>query len=178
MGAFSIFHWIILLAIIGGIVGLVTSGRKYGPDGKPELRGIGGWLAVLAVWQVLITIQMLGNAADMSSAPDSLINIPGASVAAYFELALNLCLATVIIATTFTLFKKLHVFKRMFFFQWLASPIVLVLKLAIVSAALRMRVELLLTGEVVLQLIVNLIIGGLWLLYIRVSVRVKNTMVN
>lgn len=106
MGAFSIFHWIILLAVIGGIVGLVTSGRKYGPDGKPELRGIGGWLAVLAVWQVLVTFRMLGSAADMSSAPDSLINIPGAGVAAYFELALNLCLATVIVATTFTLFKK------------------------------------------------------------------------
>lgn len=66
----------------------------------------------------------------------------------------------------------------MFFFQWLASPVVLVLNLTFISVALGIPAERLLTGEMVLQLIVNLIIGGLWLLYIRVSVRVKNTMVN
>jgi hypothetical protein len=178
MGAFSIWHWVILLVIIGGITWIIAASRKLGPDGRPELHGIRGWLVLLAIWQIFVTIKTLGRAAQMSKEYEAIAHIPGARVAINFETAITLALVTLTIVTTVALFRKKHAFKRLFFLQWLAPSVAFALDAAVVSAALQVPIESMLTGPVILQLVINLVINGLWLWYIRVSVRVKNTMVN
>lgn len=178
MGSFSIWHWIFLLVFIGGITWIIAASRKLGPDGKLELRGIRGWLVVLAIWQIFVTIKTLGRAAQMSKEYEAIAHIPGARVAINFETAITLALVALTIVTTVALFRKKHAFKRLFFLQWLAPSLAFALDAAIVSAALQVPIEGMLTAPVILQLVINLVINGLWFWYIRVSVRVKNTMVN
>jgi predicted exporter len=60
MGTLSIWHWLPLILVAGLMIGTALwlkrrSARKY----PGELRGIGGWLAILAIVVTLWPVQAL-----------------------------------------------------------------------------------------------------------------------
>lgn len=178
MGSFSFWHWLIVLMIIGGIAWLVLKARKMSPSDKAQLQGIGGWLALLAFGQTLGTLRLVVEVLKNFEGYAGLWNIKGATVAIYTEIAMNVALVALAVATLVALFNKKHSFVQLFFYQWLALPVIFILNILIVSSALDLPVPSLLTGKETSSTVVQFLAGGIWVWYTRVSVRVRNTMVN
>lgn len=178
MGSFSIWHWIIVLTIIGGIIFLVTSAVRNALADKSELCGIAGWLALLAFGQVMGLLRVIATVFQNFGTYGPVINMPGGKIAIYTEVAMNFCLVALMITTTFALFKKKKYFIRLFAYQWIAFPVIFILNVLIVSSAFGVSASALVTSEDVRTTILAFVAGGIWVWYTRASIRVANTMVN
>jgi uncharacterized integral membrane protein len=73
---------------------------------------------------------------------------------------------------------KKRIFVDLFFYQWLLTPVLFILGLAIAGSLLGGGFSDLLTVGELRELFPQVFFGGLWVWYTRASVRVKNTMVN
>ena len=178
MGSFAIWHWIIVLAIVAGIFWLVMRARKMAPSAPSKLEGIGGWLALLAFGQIMGLLRLVVTVFQNFQTYGPVIDVPGAKVAIFTEVLMNFGLIALAVATTIFLFMKKRAFVKFFTYQWLALPVVFVLNLVIVSAALGLSTSDLVTSEDIRTSVATFIAGGIWVWYTRASVRVAGTMVN
>ena len=143
----------------------------YGP------KGIGGWLILMSIGQVLGPIQLLtGMISEYSGLPDgSFARIPLAFTG---EVLLRLGLIGFLIHVAFLFFNKRREFPRMFLISAglaLAQPFVLA---AWVTATTGFNTfQNLGSGDFLRPYFFALVVTGAWVAYVLNSVRVKNTFV-
>lgn len=177
MGAFSIWHWIILLAILGGIAVIVWKSRPPAEDNS-SLEGIGGWLAVLLVLQTLGILNIVISAHMNFKGYEGLWDIPNIILVLCTDVAMNIVQLALGLTVLWAGLKKKRIFVDLFFYQWLLTPMLFILGLAIAGSLLGRGFSDLLTLDDMPELFQQVILGGLLVWYTRASVRVKNTMVN
>jgi hypothetical protein len=145
---------------------------------KPPLEGIGGWLAVLTIVQVLSTLKVLAGFAVIYQYYDPVTNTPAADVVVFGELALNAALFALMAATTIAIFKRKRAFLTLLLWQWIAIPVVPLLDAALVSTAFDLPFFPLAKHLMTAQALAPFLWTGLSVWYTQKSERVANTMVN
>src|SRR5262245_40106218 len=111
MASFSIWHWVIVLLIIGVPVGLIiwSSRRKTSTEGAPV--GFGGWLLLLAIAQTISPFRTLAETGKtLEEVYDQLMAFPSGRVVLYGELALTAVVVTLQIVTTVLMYRKSTLF--------------------------------------------------------------------
>lgn len=121
-----------------------------------ELKGIKGWLALLALYQILTVIKVTITYAQGLDAYLAPLNVPGPRLVDYAQLGVTSLIIPMVYATLITLLARKRSFKVFLQCQWLGNP-----------------------GLIALNMIVkSFIVTGIWVAYARTSRRVANTMVN
>ncbi|MBS1181939.1 MAG: hypothetical protein H6Q99_1819 [Proteobacteria bacterium] len=146
-------------------------------DDKADLEGIGGWLALLAFAQVIGIVRLIFSLLQQFQLYGQLFGLPGGYAAVILETVLNLAVLALAFATTFALFTKKRAFIKLFFYQWIAIPVVFVLDLIIVAVTLDVPMNML-TDSGDAKIVSTFLAVGIWVWYTRKSKRVANTMVN
>ncbi|CAN7572063.1 DUF2569 family protein [Mesorhizobium sp. LjRoot246] len=175
MGAFSIWHWAIMLLLIGvPVFFAVRSAAK--PSQNPEaLVGFGGWLMLLAIGQTLSPLRTLAELGSSSDGYSQLMLVPNGPMVVYGEVALLLAFMVLQLVVLVAMLRRSPWFKQLFLIQWLAIPVVFILDAIWVSTALGVSVGQVVAGEALAAPIVSFVLTGLWVAYVYKSVRVRNT---
>ena len=87
------WHWAILLLLIGVPVFFATRSARKRPRPPKDLEGFGGWLMLLAIGQSLSPLRTLLELARSVKDYQRLITLPNGPLAVYGEAALNLALS-------------------------------------------------------------------------------------
>lgn len=141
-----------------------------------ELRGIGGWLVLVAIGQVLGPIQLfIGLVMYQTGTPAGVWS--AYPVAMAVELLMTLTLIGIAVWTSILFFGKRKSFPRMFTIEWVAATLYFPLTSFWAAAATGLPVSSFVAGEDWLRWIALSFVGFLWVLYVQQSVRVRNTFV-
>ncbi|MBZ9794135.1 DUF2569 family protein [Mesorhizobium sp. ES1-4] len=175
MGAFSIWHWAIVLLLIGvPVFFAVRSAAK--PSQNPEaLVGFGGWLMLLAIGQTLSPLRTLADVANSADGYQQLMTLPNGSLAVYGEIALNIAFLALQLVVLISMLRRSRRFPQLFLLQWLALPVVFVLDTIWISSILGAPVSQMLAGDALVTPIASFVGTGIWAAYVYKSVRVRNT---
>ncbi|WP_214472490.1 DUF2569 family protein [Mesorhizobium sp. dw_380] len=175
MGTFSIWHWVIVLLLIGvPVFFAVRSAVK--PSQNPEaLVGFGGWLMLLAIGQALSPLRTLAEFGNSVEGYQQLIAVPNGTVAVYGEIALNLIFLALQLVVLVSMLRRSHRFPQLFLFQWFAIPAVFILDTLLVVSILGVPVNQVLAGDALVSPIASFVGTGIWAAYVYKSVRVRNT---
>jgi hypothetical protein len=170
---FSVWHWAILLLLIGVPVFLaVRSATKSSPAG---LVGFGGWLMLLAILQALSSLGTLAGLGSSSDGYRQLTTLPNGALAVYGEVALLLAFVVFQVVLLIAMLRRSYRFKQLFLYQWFAIPIVFILDTVWISAILGIPMSQMLAGKALVAPIVSFALTGIWVAYVYKSVRVRNT---
>lgn len=172
---FSIWHWAILLLLIGvPVFFAVRSAIK--PSQKPaDPVGFGGWLMLLAIGQALSPLRTLAAMGSSSDSYNQLMLVPNGPMVAYGEIALLLAFLVLQLVVVVAMLRRSPWFKQLFLAQWLAIPVVFILDAALVSTVFGVPVGQVVTGNAIATSIASFVLAGLWAAYVYRSVRVRNT---
>lgn len=185
MGSFSIWHWVIVLGLVGAVVYAVMKSRKPklataiadGGTGTAhvEPRGLGGWLVFLVIGQIggilrvlkaiVEDIDLLGQA------------VPNTKAAVIAELTLNVAFLGLVIYVTVSMFRELRTFPTLWKVQATAAVLVPLLDAVLVAGLLNLPIGKVLEEGMIGQLIGMVIAIAIWTWYLSVSKRVRNTFV-
>jgi hypothetical protein len=169
VGSFSIWHWLIVLVPIIIVYAIVRPRND-------TLKGIQGWLGLLAVWQVLGIARIAFGFLYQLKLYSGYAQISGAQAVLFGEITLNAASFAIFVGTTFALFGKKCSFRSWLLWQWLSIPIIAILDLVLISGVTNIGVRQLVEYADVGQTVASFIVMGLWVLYSRKSRRVTNTM--
>jgi hypothetical protein len=147
------------------------------PVQEPRLKGIGGWLILMSIGQVLGPIQILRGMIEEYS------GLPEGTVAAYpaamlGDVAIRLAFIGFLVYTAFLFFNKRAAFPNRFIQTYIAAlllPFVIGIWVTISSGV--NTLANLAFGEFFWTYVPGLVIGGIWVAYVLNSERVKNTFV-
>lgn len=151
---------------------------------KPNLTGIGGWLTLVAIGQVLAPLRLLGSAAQYFDQPNTKSALEHFPVLIWGEASMNAGLFIFIVITTVLLFRHSRKFPTLFIWQFVISiflPFVDLAWCAIAIGAYTGRNALefaTVSPDQVRQSIAMTIGAVIWIAYILRSKRVANTFVN
>ncbi len=175
MGMFSIWHWAIVLLLIGvPVFFAVRSAAK--PSQTPEaLVGFGGWLMLLAIGQALSPLRTLADFANSADSYQQLMTLSIGPLAVYGEVALNLAFLALQLVVLVSMFRRGHRFPRLFLRQWFAIPVVFILDTVWISSILGVPLNQVLAGDALVAPIASFVVTGVWAAYVYKSVRVRNT---
>ena len=175
MGTFSIWHWAIVLLLIGvPVFFAVRSAAK--PSQNPEaLVGFGGWLMLLAIGQALSPLRTLADFANSADSYQQLMTLSNGPLAVYGEVALNLAFLALQLVVLVAMLRRSHRFPQLFLCQWLAIPVVFILDTVWISTVLGVSVNQVLAGDALVAPIASFVVTGIWAAYVYKSVRVRNT---
>ncbi|ESY91989.1 DUF2569 family protein [Mesorhizobium australicum] len=175
MGTFSIWHWAIVLLLIGvPVVFAVRSAAK--PSQNPEvLVGFGGWLMLLAIGQTLSPLRTLAHFANSADGYQKIMTLPNGSLAVYGEVALNLAFLALQLVVLVSMLRRSRRFPQLFLCQWFAIPAVFILDTIWTSSILGVPVNEVLAGDALATPIASFVVTGIWAAYVYKSVRVRNT---
>jgi uncharacterized protein DUF2569/uncharacterized protein DUF4339 len=150
-----------------------------------ELSGIGGWLILMAIWQVFWPLRFLVSKIWYYATFDTALfkEIP---VAMLGEGVINIALALLYAFTVICFFATSRRFPRFFIYQVVAAVLVLPLSAVWVAVVASLETgapawplfESAFEAHEVAQVVVGAIIGGIWILYLLKSRRVANTFVD
>jgi hypothetical protein len=175
MGAFSIWHWAIVLLLIGvPVFFAVRSATKPSQD-PAALVGIGGWLMLLAIGQTLSPLRTLADFANSADGYQKLMILPNGTMAVYGEVALNLAFLALQLVVLVSMLRRSHRFPQLFLLQWFAIPVVFILDTIWVASILGVSVKQVLAGDALVAPIASFVGTGIWVAYVYKSVRVRNT---
>jgi hypothetical protein len=185
MGGLSIWHWlvpVIAILCIAGVVLWLTrrSARKY----PGELKGIGGWLALLAVFVTLMPLGMLERLIAFFGVikAEAWSQFPLTIAAQVALLGGFLLLASMLAVLMYRRSARFPAFfVQVALFQVFLNPLVVLLLNLFGYIEIKQK-PMNLTIDVALQLlpstIVSVIFCVAWTLYLKRSKRVANTFVN
>ncbi|TIU47290.1 MAG: DUF2569 family protein [Mesorhizobium sp.] len=175
MGAFSIWHWVIVLLLIGvPVFFAVRSAAK--PSQNPEaLVGFGGWLMLLTIGQTLSPLRTLADFASSADGYQQLMILPNGSLAVYGEVALNLAFLALQLVVLVAMLRRSRRFPQLFLLQWLAIPVVFILDTIWIASILGVPVNQVLAGDALAAPVASFAGTGLWVAYLYKSMRVRNT---
>ncbi|WP_049735494.1 DUF2569 family protein [Rhizobium ecuadorense] len=177
MGSFSIWHWLIVFLFFGVPIYFAVRSARRTTDPVNGPSGFGGWLLLLAIAEVIGLLKILGAVAKSIENYAEYDGGGGGQLVFIGEAALNFALMAIQVVVIWFMFKKDRIFPKLFFYQWIAIPVALVLDIAFVSTVLGVGVNQLLTAEVVAPSVFSIIFTGLWVWYLSKSVRVRNTFI-
>ncbi|RUX30439.1 DUF2569 family protein [Mesorhizobium sp. M7A.F.Ca.US.011.01.1.1] len=175
MAAFSIWHWAIVLLLIGVPVFFAVRSATKPSQNPAALVGIGGWLMLLAIGQTLSPLRTLADFANSADGYQQLMTLPNGPLAVYGELALNLAFLALQLVVLVSMLRRSHRFPQLFLLQWLAIPVVFILDTIWVASVLGVPVSLVLAGDALVAPIASFVGTGIWAAYVHKSVRVRNT---
>jgi len=149
---------------------------------KPDLAGIGGWLIIVAIGQVLGPLRLLVSLGEYYEKMDKLI-VESFPITVWGEAALNALFFLFVVYTAVLFFRHSRKFPTFFVWQWLAIialPFIDAAWIAISMAGSTGRAPdefMNLEPKDIGQSIAYTIVGGIWVAYILKSKRVANTFV-
>jgi hypothetical protein len=172
---FSIWHWAILLLLIGVPVFFAVRSATKPSQNPAGLVGFGGWLMLLAFFLALSLLRNLAELGSSGEAYSQLMGLPNGALATYGEVALSLAFLALQIVVFVSRLRRSHRFKQLFFYQWVAIPIVFVLDTVWISALLGVPVGQVLSADSLGAAVGSFVVTGIWVAYVYKSVRVRNT---
>jgi hypothetical protein len=177
--SFSVWHWLVVLVAVGVPVLMLVRHRRQQAAAVASAppSGIGGWLSFFAF---LLCLGFLRSIVELAIAiPDYLAGFR--NEAAHGPLLVVGLLAMAAMAVQLwgivALFQKKRAFRMVYGLMWiltLAAPLSVLPMLTVPGV----RLSMVLPDAEVARTIAALIIMALWYWYLRVSVRVKNTLIN
>lgn len=147
---------------------------------EPELKGIGGWLILVAIGQVLGVLRLISDMARYYAEADAKL-FQQFPITLYGEAALNLALLALLIYVTVLFFRKSRKFPLYYIYQWLAVIVVPLVSALWVVVTLSMATGQSMSevakfdSKVVGELFAIGIGAIIWISYILKSRRVANT---
>lgn len=172
---FSIWHWAILLLLIGVPVFFAVRSAYKPVQNSAELVGIGGWLMLLAIGQAMAPLRTLATLGSSSDGYNQLMLVPNGPMVVYGEVGLVLAFLVLQVVVLVAMLRRSTWFKQLFLTQWLAIPVVFILDAIWVSTVFGVPVGQVVTGEALATSITSFVLIGLWVAYVYRSVRVRNT---
>lgn len=150
-------------------------------DDTANLRGIKGWLALLALYQIITVIKVTVTYVQSFGLYLAPLEEPGPHLLDYAQLGVRSLIIPLVYATLITLFAKRKSFTACLLLQWLGNPGIIALDMLIIAAATDTTIMDML-GQLpradIIMLVESFIVTGIWVAYARISRRVANTMVN
>src|SRR5260221_10745207 len=143
---------------------------------QPEPAGIGGWLILVAIGQILGPLRTLLETVIYYTDKDVRIAFEKFPIATYGESLINLAYLAVVLFTTYAFFAHKRIFKLMFTVEILCLIFVPPLDVFWMSAATGLPVSAL-ADPALGKSIGAGIIGLIWVAYVWRSKRVRNTFV-
>src|SRR5262245_58558740 len=132
----SVWHWVVVLLIIGVPVCLIIWGSKRKTSSDNALVGFGGWLLLLAIWQTLSPLRTLTELSRSTETYQDVMGLPNGPVVVYGEAGLMLAFAVLQFATAVLMYRKSPLFRQFFVFQWLSVAATAILDVLLISIAL------------------------------------------
>jgi hypothetical protein len=151
-------------------------------DAKAELAGIGGWLAIVAIGQVLGPLRLLVSLGQYYEKLDKSI-VESFPIVVWGEAAMNASMFLLTVSTAILFFSHSRKFPTFFIWQWLVVVMLPFIDAAWIAVSMAAYTGRNPTGFVNLepkeigQSIAYTIIGGVWIAYILKSKRVANTFI-
>jgi hypothetical protein len=139
--------------------------------------GIGGWLILLAIGQLLAPLRMALDIATSTTEYLKLPQTPEWRSIVVGETALNLALLALVVVTSWFFFAKSARFPGLFLIQWFAIPTILFLDCLLVSVVLGTSFLDALMDDSSIPVLGSFMSAGIWMCYIARSKRVQNTFV-
>ncbi|TPM20839.1 DUF2569 family protein [Mesorhizobium sp. B2-3-3] len=173
--SFSVWHWAIVLLLIGVPVFFAVRSAAKPSQNPAGLVGFGGWLMLLAIVQSLSPLRTLADLVNSVEGYQQLMTLPNGALAAYGEVALNLAFLALQLVVLALMLRRSHRFPQLFLFQWFAMPVVFVLDTIWISSILGVPVNQALAGDALVAPISSFVVTGIWAAYVYKSVRVRNT---
>lgn len=171
---FSIWHWVIVLLLIGVPVFFAVRSASKPTQGQ-GLVGFGGWLMLLAIGQALSPLRTLADLGNSVDGYQKLMTLPNGAMAVYGELALNLAFLVLQVVVLVSMLRRSHRFPQLFFWQWFAIPVVFLLDTVWISTVLGVPVNQVLAGDALVIPLASFVFTGIWAAYVYRSLRVRNT---
>ncbi|UVK36819.1 DUF2569 domain-containing protein [Mesorhizobium sp. AR10] len=172
---FSVWHWAILLLLIGVPVFFAVRSAIKPSQNPADLVGFGGWLMLLAIGQALSPLRTLATLGTSSEGYQQLMTLPNGTLAVYGEVALLLVFLVLQVVVFVAMLRRSYRFKQLFVVQWFAIPVVFLLDTFWISAVLGVPVNQVLAGDALMAPIVSFVLTGIWVAYVYRSARVRNT---
>ncbi|MFD1983281.1 DUF2569 family protein [Mesorhizobium newzealandense] len=172
---FSIWHWVIVLLLIGVPVFFALRSARKPSQNSADLVGFGGWLMLLAIGQTLSPLRTLATLGSSRDGYNQLMLVPNGPMVVYGEVALLLAFLVLQLVVLVAMLRRSLRFKQLFLIQWLAIPVVFILDAIWISTGLGVPVGQVVTGHALAAPIVSFVLTGLWVAYVYKSVRVRNT---
>jgi hypothetical protein len=175
MGTFSIWHWAIVLLLIGVPVFFAVRSAVSPSRNSGNLVGFGGWLMLLAIGQVLSPFRTLAELFSSSEGYQQLMTLPNGPLAVCGEIVLLLMFAAIQVIVLFAMLRRSPRFKRLFLYQWIAIPVTFILDAVWTSTVLGIPIGQILAEDAFVAAIASFAVTGIWVAYVYKSVRVRNT---
>ncbi|RWA76748.1 DUF2569 family protein [Mesorhizobium sp.] len=172
---FPIWHWVILLLLIGVPVFFAVRSAAKPSQNRADLVGFGGWLLLLAIGQTLSPFRTLAELFSSSQGYQQLLTQPNGPLAVCGEIVLLLAFAALQVIVLAAMLRRSPRFKQWFLYQWIAIPFVFALDAFWTSTILGAPISQILTREALATSIAGFVLTGIWVAYVYKSVRVRNT---
>jgi len=147
-------------------------------DEDPEPSGIGGWLILVMLSQILAPVITIGFFWRDSLYYSRILDMPGGTVAACGGVFLNIFVLAIQITTLVLMYRTSRLFPHWFTFQGCVMAVHAVAYWLFLSWSLNIQFDRLVEPEdakAAYSVIVSVVI---WIIYIHRSVRVRNTFVD
>ena len=145
------------------------------PSAQPQ--GFRGWLLVLALGVCLSPLRTLIEFAKEFENYGRAWTVPNGQTLVLFEVAINLGLIVLEVATMVAMLNRHRVFLKLFVWLWGAAFVLPLADIVVVALLFPQVPSEEFVAEAGRTLLVT-IVRGLWVWYLLVSVRVKNTFTN
>lgn len=175
MGSFSIWHWAIVLLLIGVPVFFAVRSAIKPSQSPSDLVGFGGWLMLLAIGQALSPFRTLAELFSSSEGYQQLMPLPNGPVAVCGEIVLLLAFAALQVVVLFAMVRRSPRFKQLFLYQWITIPVVFILDAIWTSTILGVPISQILVADALIAVIASFVLTGIWVACVYRSVRVRNT---
>ena len=169
------WHWAILLLLIGVPVFFAVRSARKRPRPPTYLEGFGGWLMLLAISQSLSPLRTLVELSRSVKDYQQLITLPNGPLAVYGEVALTLAFLVLQLVVLVSMLRRSRHFPKLFICQWLSIPLLFILHTVWISRILGIPIDRLLDVDTLISALIAVTTTGLWAAYVYRSVRVRNT---
>jgi hypothetical protein len=145
---------------------------------RDEPGGIGGWLILVAMGQVFGPIRAALNMLIYYVDPNTLAVFNNFPVAMWGEVVINVAYVVFAIYASYTFFAQKRIFKGIFTAEFAAALVLVAMDMAWVATASGMTIDGSKFGDDFGRAIGGALLGIVWIPYIWLSKRARNTFVN
>ena len=193
MGFTSIWHWIIILLIVGAVIWVIIRSRKnekivVDEDGNEVRSGLGGWLILVGLGVVISPLRLLAEVLEtfppiFENGTYDLITTPGTeayhpfwSTLIWGEISVNTVIFVASLYLAYLYFSKKSLFPK--FYNWIAVGSLAFILLDAVLIKVVLPNEPIFDPDTIKEVARSGIVVLVWVPYMMLSTRVKATFVN